>query len=451
MHVAHLILTERLAGSERYAIELANAQVARHQVSLILRRGAVGSHPGALLPYVDPGVRVILVNDWLARWQARRVLRRLRPDVAHAHLSVGCKSLHGLEGLCLRVGTLHIRYKAHQHAGLDALVAIAPWQLNDIPAPLRAHTAQIDNWTQPHPPAANARARLRQQHDIPEHAWVFGALGRIESSKGFDVLVQAFEQAALPDAYLVIVGEGGALDGLRRRAGPRVIFPGFSSTPQDWLAAFDGFVSSARSEPFGLVLLEAMQAGLPILATRSQGTLHLAETMQPTLLPIDDVAAMTQALRDIARRRPVRREYAMAGYDLAARLDQFDTFYEHELTALGTPFSGGAGHSPADRRRRREKADNPEESACSPHESLRAHRPSIHGIASMNNCIVELLAKDLNPQGGVFCPNPQAGMQLWSSHPRVYLDVGHDGAATCPYCGTVYQLRPGEHLEHAGH
>ena len=35
---------------------------------------------------------------------------------------------------------------------------------------------------------------------------------------------------------------------------------------------------------------------------------------------------------------------------------------------------------------------------------------------------IELLAKDLNEQGGVFCPNPKAQMQLWSAHPKVYLD-----------------------------
>jgi uncharacterized Zn-finger protein len=40
-----------------------------------------------------------------------------------------------------------------------------------------------------------------------------------------------------------------------------------------------------------------------------------------------------------------------------------------------------------------------------------------------------------------YCPNP--AMPLWSSHPRVFLDFGHDGLAKCPYCGTDYRLKPG--------
>lgn len=63
---------------------------------------------------------------------------------------------------------------------------------------------------------------------------------------------------------------------------------------------------------------------------------------------------------------------------------------------------------------------------------------------------IELLAKDLNAQGGVFCPNPKAGMDLWNTHPRVYLDVAATGESRCPYCGTLYRLKAGE-VAHGGH
>ena len=64
----------------------------------------------------------------------------------------------------------------------------------------------------------------------------------------------------------------------------------------------------------------------------------------------------------------------------------------------------------------------------------------------MSQATVELLAKDLNPQGCVFCPSPTADMKLWSGHPKVYLDVARAGEAKCPYCGTVYRLKAGEHF-----
>ena len=51
--------------------------------------------------------------------------------------------------------------------------------------------------------------------------------------------------------------------------------------------------------------------------------------------------------------------------------------------------------------------------------------------------VVRVSAKDLP----VFCPNP--AMPLWSSHPRVFLDVADSGEARCPYCGTVYVLEGG--------
>ena len=68
----------------------------------------------------------------------------------------------------------------------------------------------------------------------------------------------------------------------------------------------------------------------------------------------------------------------------------------------------------------------------------------------MSEAIVELLAKDLNDTAGVHCPSPKADMTLWNSHPRVFLDIAHQGQAKCPYCGTVYRLKEGE-LVKGGH
>ncbi|MCV2362752.1 zinc-finger domain-containing protein [Paucibacter sp. DJ1R-11] len=62
--------------------------------------------------------------------------------------------------------------------------------------------------------------------------------------------------------------------------------------------------------------------------------------------------------------------------------------------------------------------------------------------------IVEVTAADVQGPGVVACPNPK--MSLWSSHPKVFIDISHDGQGKCPYCGTVYKLKAGETL-HSHH
>lgn len=66
--------------------------------------------------------------------------------------------------------------------------------------------------------------------------------------------------------------------------------------------------------------------------------------------------------------------------------------------------------------------------------------------AARKEVVVELKAADLNGNGGVYCPSPLAGMKLWNTHPRVFLDIAHTGEARCAYCGTVYRLAAGEHF-----
>jgi uncharacterized Zn-finger protein len=64
--------------------------------------------------------------------------------------------------------------------------------------------------------------------------------------------------------------------------------------------------------------------------------------------------------------------------------------------------------------------------------------------ATTPKSVVEVTAADVQGPGVVFCPNPKQA--LWSNHPRVYIDVAHTGEGRCPYCGTVYKLKEGEHI-----
>ncbi len=69
-------------------------------------------------------------------------------------------------------------------------------------------------------------------------------------------------------------------------------------------------------------------------------------------------------------------------------------------------------------------------------------------ITTQAPATVEVSAKDCQHNGSVFCPNPK--MALWSNHPRVFIDLSHDGQGQCPYCGTAYKLKAGEVLS-GGH
>ncbi|GAB3731399.1 hypothetical protein GCM10028794_07590 [Silanimonas algicola] len=328
MRIAHLLLTSRFAGSERYAIELAEGQWrAGHDVTLVLRRAALEARPDAPGRHVPSGLPLAVVPDWLPAWHARRWVRRHRPEVVHAHLSAACKALRGVSGM-VRVATLHIAYKPRQHAHLDGLVALTPEQRDALPPNWAGRSEHIDNWTHARPAAPEARARLRGRLGIGPEVRLLGCLGRIESSKGHDVLLDAFDAAGFgEDVHLVVVGGGRALDALRRRASRRVHFTGFSNEPSAWLAAMDGFVSAARTEPFGLVFLEAMAAGLPILATATAGGRHLGERFGWPLVPPGDAQALARALAGFANAGLARRTYPIEAFRLDTQLPRFEAFY----------------------------------------------------------------------------------------------------------------------------
>ncbi len=125
----------------------------------------------------------------------------------------------------------------------------------------------------PLPP--EARLALRQAAWItPEDVLVLAA-GRLAPQKGFDILVSAFAEVikTQPHALLLIVGEGPDRLALEQQAkalglGDRLRLPGPVADLGEMLQIADAFVLSSRHEGLPLVLIEALSAGLPIVATQ---------------------------------------------------------------------------------------------------------------------------------------------------------------------------------------
>ncbi len=344
MHICHVILTDSFAGSERYAIDLANRQAVDHDVSIVLSKGATDDRPDALAHRLSPAVRQYHVDAWkLFRTRATAKLLGALPhvDVFHAHLSQACKSL-SLQRLlkdnadAARIATLHIHYKKQQHGAMDGLIAIAPWQTSAIPGD--RDFVQIDNWLSPTVKEANRQDReeLRAQLGLSPETLLVGALGRVEHSKGHATLIDAWT-ALSPhprQARLAIVGGGREWKKIRALASADVVMPGFSARPEKWMAAFDVFVSSALSEPFGLVFLEAMSAGLPIIASDSEGARHLSRLIRSSLLPAGDSNILKEALKSVIGNYPGRITYDLGEFDAKRKSDQIIEYYKYTLKKM---------------------------------------------------------------------------------------------------------------------
>lgn len=106
-----------------------------------------------------------------------------------------------------------------------------------------------------------------------------GAIGRLDAQKGFDILVKAFALPELADHRLVVFGDGEERDALAALVEGRdnIAFFPFTDDPAGAMGACDAVAMPSRWEPYGLVALEAMAAGRPLLTTRCDGLRdHLA-------------------------------------------------------------------------------------------------------------------------------------------------------------------------------
>jgi glycosyltransferase involved in cell wall biosynthesis len=128
------------------------------------------------------------------------------------------------------------------------------------------------------------RGAARRLLGLDPATFVFGIVGRLASYKGQDLLIRALALAReeLGDAKLAIIGSGKAKAQLRELAksegvANRVVFCGHVAHAARVMTAFDVFVLASAKEPFGLVLLEAMAARTPIIASTTGGALEVIE------------------------------------------------------------------------------------------------------------------------------------------------------------------------------
>lgn len=157
---------------------------------------------------------------------------------------------------------------------------------------------------------------------------VLVAVGRLVPQKGFDLLLPAFAEVAhrFPDWTLVIWGEGEERARLERQRDSlglrdRVTLPGVSERPGIWVETADAFVLSSRYEGWGIVLLEAMSAGLPVVSFDCEWGPRdmVADGVDGLLVPREDVAALARALAAVVGDPSLRARLGTAARASAQR------------------------------------------------------------------------------------------------------------------------------------
>ncbi len=116
-------------------------------------------------------------------------------------------------------------------------------------------------------PTPVQRAEARVAFGFPSDRKVFGFLGRTSAAKGLREFLEAARQTTDDSIVWAIGGTGDLADEITSAALPNVRFFGYVSDSEQFLAAIDVFVQTSHSEALSLSLLEAMRAGLPIIAT----------------------------------------------------------------------------------------------------------------------------------------------------------------------------------------
>lgn len=304
-----------LGGTERIAVRLANAWAARGRRVTIF----CGAATGPLRALVSDRVVVAAANPPVPR---ARDTRRALGRAARAYLA------GAPHGVTFAPGNYHWRI-VPELAGATRIVAqvsaalgkpqrgrIAQWLFVRRARRLLAGADAITVLTPEHADQARAMLGAKPVTVIPLPALDDAApaplapppgpplilgVGRLVPEKGFDLLIRALTRLPDPAARLAIVGEGpdrARLTALAASLGvaDRVALAGYVADPRAWLDRARLFVLSSRHEGFPAVVVEALAAGRPVVATACTPAVELVRASGGAVVPIDDPAALARAI-----------------------------------------------------------------------------------------------------------------------------------------------------------
>jgi glycosyltransferase involved in cell wall biosynthesis len=333
-----VMLIDRIAGggAERFAVDLATG-LAERGAALMVCVSRADPDPNGLVRLAEGGVEVLALGR-TRRGQPRSwlpLIQRLRTepvDLLNTHLH--SSNVYG--GLLSRVTGARLIATEHGSTA-DASFARRTFDRTMV-ARRAAMTVAVSEHTRERllarsyprdrvrviPPAPGnatleALSRTAARDALGLGGWdgpVIGTVCALRAEKRLDVLIDAAAQLAEDRPIrLVILGEGpdrAAAERFARTRAPRglVMFAGWRDDASALLAAFDVFALSSDTEGSPLAVIEAMRAGVPIVATRVGGVPALAPDGECALLvPRRDPAALATSLRRLLDDR-----------DLAARL-----------------------------------------------------------------------------------------------------------------------------------
>lgn len=269
---------------------------------------------------------------WAARAQLAQSLRRAPCDVAIVH------SLWGLAmfGATLRRSGARLVRWVHGPPGPAWQVAWAARTTPDLLIANSRYTAS--HWLRPHAavrhevvypplaqraPAEGARARIRAELGVAPEAVALIHVARVEPAKGQRLLIEALSRLGGP-WVLWVAGRASPADrayeaalradvarlGLERR----VTFLGERTDIPDLLEAADIFVQpNVAPEPFGLALVEALAAGLPVVATDCGAVPELTNPATARVVPPGAAGPLRDALSGLMNDAPARQAMRAAG------------------------------------------------------------------------------------------------------------------------------------------
>ena len=324
LKILHIILSKGFAGSEKYVVDLVQFQKKKHFVSLISSKKNI-----TLNKILKNKINVFGIGNLFRKLKIKKLIKNINPDIIHTHLGESARLINKSSNY-KTISTMHMNYKNKDFKNMDGIIVSNKTQFNEIKKGFKGKIFKSHLWVNL-PKISIAKSKMKKKLNLPKKNFIFGSIGRFHPQKGFDILINCFQELNLKNCTLILIGNGHKEYLKLETSNNKFKIIGHVDNVSNYYNIFDICLFASRWETFGYSLVESMKFNKPIISSKHIGNKDWINKFQINQFDINKKKHLKSLIKKLYKSTSLKKKYDLGMFDYKKNCEAITSIYKKLL------------------------------------------------------------------------------------------------------------------------
>tara|TARA_B100001057_G_scaffold169036_1_gene169838 strand:+ start:467 stop:1462 length:996 start_codon:yes stop_codon:yes gene_type:complete len=324
LKILHVILSKGFSGSEKYVVDLTEFQKKKHFVYAITSKKNY-----SLNVKLKKKINVFEIGNFFRKLKIQKLIKNIKPNIVHTHLGESARLIEKSSSY-KTISTMHMNYRNKDFKNMDGIIVSNKSQFKEIKKVFKGKIFMSYLWVNL-PKSTIKKSIQKKKLNIPKKNLIFGSIGRFHPQKGFDILIECFQELNLKNSTLILIGNGHKEYSKLERDSKKFKIVGQVDNVSNYYNIFDICMFASRWESFGYSLIESMKFKKPIISSKHIGNKDWINKFSIHQFDINKKNQLKKLIKKLYKSRPLIKKYDLSMFEYKKNCEAITGIYKKLL------------------------------------------------------------------------------------------------------------------------